>query len=68
MVGSVIDGKINSQHITSQTNINGSTLNESKSSPGMSDGWSEVDKEKIILSATLSLIVGIVQVIKNFIG
>ena len=65
MVGTVIDGKIGSKHITSQSNVNGSILNESKSSPGMSEGWSVEDKEKIILSATLSLVVGIMQVIKS---
>ena len=66
MVGNVIDGKISSQHVTSQANNNGSSSNVTTPSPGMSGGWSEEDREKIMLSATLSLVVGIMQVIKNF--
>jgi hypothetical protein len=63
MVGSVIDGRISSQQGTSQPIINGSTINESKTLSGMSGSWSAEDKEKIVLSATLCLVVGIIQVI-----
>jgi hypothetical protein len=68
MVGNVIDGRISGHYVTSQTNINGSMLNESTPLTEMSGGWSAEDKEKIILSATLCLVVGIMQVIQNFIS
>ena len=61
MVGNVIDGKISGQYGKSQTNLNGSMIDESPTS-GMSGGWSAEDKEKIVLSATLCLVVGIMQV------
>ncbi|CAB4028337.1 sulfate transporter-like isoform X1, partial [Paramuricea clavata] len=66
MVGNVIDGRISGHYAASQTNINGSMLNESTPLTEMSGGWSAEDKEKIILSATLCLVVGIMQTAMGF--
>ncbi len=68
MVGSVIDAKMSGYNFISQTNNNGSMSNESTPSTGMSgEEWSPEDKQKILLSITLCLVVGIMQVIQNFI-
>ena len=60
MVGNVIDARSSSHHDPSSTNHTESILNESSRST--SGSWSAEDKEKILLSVTLCLVVGIMQV------
>lgn len=62
MVGNVIDGKLSGQHdIESYANVNRS-MSTSQPPTKKAGTWSADDKEKIILSATLCLVVGIIQV------
>lgn len=63
MVGNVINAKTGGLNsVLSRTYVNGSMMNESSSATEMSGGWSAEDREKIILSVTLCLVVGMIQV------
>ncbi|XP_028401981.1 pendrin-like isoform X2 [Dendronephthya gigantea] len=63
MVGNVIDARTAGQTTVASQIVNGSMMNESSSANEISGGWSAEDREKIILSVTLCLVVGIMQTV-----